>query len=202
MMSTGQKQTRNLEVGDLIIWQDEAVEVEGQPAVVTGGRSCVPFRCQRRRLPGQRNHQEAEKNTEQGKLSSSETVSVRKDDLNKVYESWMQLAHIVESMDQEKHFDLYELLEPIKRHLGNVMIGGWAGLVEGGRPMKPKKEKELTLEMSLEERKEIREIWCDVCAFHQALNGLDESEDTHFTLRQLHDGADGKQYANLPGKPH
>ncbi len=27
----------NLQVGDFIIWQDEAVEMEGQPAVVTPG---------------------------------------------------------------------------------------------------------------------------------------------------------------------
>ncbi len=30
-----QKQSLNLKVGDLIIWQGEAIEVEGQPAVVT-----------------------------------------------------------------------------------------------------------------------------------------------------------------------
>jgi len=32
-----QKENLNLQVGDWIIWQDEAVEVEGQPAVVTPG---------------------------------------------------------------------------------------------------------------------------------------------------------------------
>ncbi len=32
-----EKESLNLQVGDFIIWQDEAVEVEGQPAVVTPG---------------------------------------------------------------------------------------------------------------------------------------------------------------------
>ncbi len=32
-----QKETLNLQVGDFIVWQDEAIEVEGQPAVVTPG---------------------------------------------------------------------------------------------------------------------------------------------------------------------
>jgi len=36
-MSTLQKETLNLQVGDFIIWQDEAVEVEGQPAVIAPG---------------------------------------------------------------------------------------------------------------------------------------------------------------------
>ncbi len=36
-MDRWQKETLNLQVGDTIIWQDEAVEVEGQPAVVTPG---------------------------------------------------------------------------------------------------------------------------------------------------------------------
>jgi len=36
-MDTWQKEFRNLQVGDLIIWQDEAIEVEGQPAVITPG---------------------------------------------------------------------------------------------------------------------------------------------------------------------
>ena len=36
-MSPWQKETLGLEVGDCIIWQDEAVEIEGQPAVVTPG---------------------------------------------------------------------------------------------------------------------------------------------------------------------
>ena len=36
-MDPWQKETLNLKVGDFIIWQDEAVEVEGQPAVVTSG---------------------------------------------------------------------------------------------------------------------------------------------------------------------
>ena len=36
-MNPWQKETLNLEVGDFIIWQEEAVEVEGQPAVVTPG---------------------------------------------------------------------------------------------------------------------------------------------------------------------
>ncbi len=33
-MDAWQKETLNLEVGDTIIWQDEAIEVEGQPALV------------------------------------------------------------------------------------------------------------------------------------------------------------------------
>ncbi len=37
LMNPYQKETLNLQVGDPIIWQDEAVEVEGQPALVTPG---------------------------------------------------------------------------------------------------------------------------------------------------------------------
>jgi len=40
--------------------------------------------------------------------------------------------------------------------------------------MKAKKEKELTLKMPLKELKEVREIWYDVCAFDQALKGIDD----------------------------
>ena len=36
-MAPWQKETLNLKVGDWIIWQDEAVELEGQPAVVAPG---------------------------------------------------------------------------------------------------------------------------------------------------------------------
>ncbi len=36
-MDPWQKETLDLKVGDFIIWQGEAVEVEGQPAVVTPG---------------------------------------------------------------------------------------------------------------------------------------------------------------------
>ncbi len=36
-MDPWQKESLNLQVGDWIIWQDEAIEVEGQPAVVTPG---------------------------------------------------------------------------------------------------------------------------------------------------------------------
>ncbi len=36
-MDPWQKEILNLEVGDIIIWQGEAVELEGQPAVVTPG---------------------------------------------------------------------------------------------------------------------------------------------------------------------
>ena len=36
-MDPWQKETLGLEIGDFIIWQDEAIEVEGQPAVVTPG---------------------------------------------------------------------------------------------------------------------------------------------------------------------
>ena len=36
-MDPWQKEPLGLQVGDFIIWQDEAVEVEGQPAVVTPG---------------------------------------------------------------------------------------------------------------------------------------------------------------------
>ncbi len=32
-----QKESLGLQIGDFIIWQDEAVEVEGQPAVVSPG---------------------------------------------------------------------------------------------------------------------------------------------------------------------
>ena len=36
-MNPWQKESLGLKVGDTIIWQDEAIEVEGQPAVVTPG---------------------------------------------------------------------------------------------------------------------------------------------------------------------
>ncbi len=36
-MDPWQKETLGLKVGDFIIWQDEAIEVEGQPAVVEPG---------------------------------------------------------------------------------------------------------------------------------------------------------------------
>ncbi len=36
-MDTWRKESLNLQVGDFIIWQDEAIEVEGQPALVTPG---------------------------------------------------------------------------------------------------------------------------------------------------------------------
>jgi len=36
-MDPWRKETLGLEVGDFISWQDEAIEVEGQPAVVTPG---------------------------------------------------------------------------------------------------------------------------------------------------------------------
>ncbi len=36
-MDPWRKKTLNLQVGDFIIWQDEAVELEGQPAVVEAG---------------------------------------------------------------------------------------------------------------------------------------------------------------------
>ena len=36
-MDSWQKETLNLKVGDFIIWQDEAIELEGQPALVTPG---------------------------------------------------------------------------------------------------------------------------------------------------------------------
>ena len=36
-MDPWREETLNLQVGDLIIWQDEAVAMEGQPAVVTPG---------------------------------------------------------------------------------------------------------------------------------------------------------------------
>ena len=36
-MDPWQKETLGLQVGDFIIWQDEAIEVEGQPAVVIPG---------------------------------------------------------------------------------------------------------------------------------------------------------------------
>ncbi len=36
-MNPWQKETLGLKVGDIIIWQDEAIEVEGQPALVGPG---------------------------------------------------------------------------------------------------------------------------------------------------------------------
>ncbi len=34
------KETLGLEVGDWIVWRDEAIEAEGQPAVVEPGMKC------------------------------------------------------------------------------------------------------------------------------------------------------------------
>ncbi len=36
-MDPWQKESLNLQVGDFIIWQDETIEIEGQPAVVSPG---------------------------------------------------------------------------------------------------------------------------------------------------------------------
>ncbi|MCH7805093.1 MAG: hypothetical protein IH937_13565 [Acidobacteria bacterium] len=36
-MNPWQKESLGLKVGDFVIWQGEAIEVEGQPAVVTPG---------------------------------------------------------------------------------------------------------------------------------------------------------------------
>ena len=36
-MDNWRTETLNLKVGDFIIWQDKAIEIEGQPAVVTPG---------------------------------------------------------------------------------------------------------------------------------------------------------------------
>ncbi len=36
-MDRWQKETLGLQVGDTIIWRDEAIELEGHPAVVTPG---------------------------------------------------------------------------------------------------------------------------------------------------------------------
>ncbi len=36
-MDPWQKENLGLEVGDIIIWRDEAIELEGQPAVVSPG---------------------------------------------------------------------------------------------------------------------------------------------------------------------
>ena len=36
-MDPWQKESLGLQVGDFIIWQDEAIELEGQPAAVTPG---------------------------------------------------------------------------------------------------------------------------------------------------------------------
>jgi len=67
--------------------------------------------------------------------------------------------------------------------------------------MKATKEKELTLEMPLEELKEIREIWYDVCAFNQMLNKLDGTEDDYFALRQFHNHIHKRFVELLAGEP-
>jgi len=36
-MNPWQKETLNLQVGDWIVWKDEAIELEGQPAIVEPG---------------------------------------------------------------------------------------------------------------------------------------------------------------------
>ncbi len=36
-MNSWQKETLGLQVGDFIIWRDEAIEAEGQPAIVAPG---------------------------------------------------------------------------------------------------------------------------------------------------------------------
>ncbi len=40
-MHPWQKETLGLKVGDWIIWKDEAIELEGQPAVVTPGMKAM-----------------------------------------------------------------------------------------------------------------------------------------------------------------
>ena len=44
-MDPWQKETLNLQVGDFIIWQGEAIEVEGQPAVLTPGMKGKVLSC-------------------------------------------------------------------------------------------------------------------------------------------------------------
>jgi len=46
--------------------------------------------------------------------------------------------------------------------------------------------KKETLEIPLEELKEVREIWYSVCAFNQTLSKLDGDEEDLFALRQFH----------------
>lgn len=63
------------------------------------------------------------------------------------------------------------------------------------------KEKELTLEISLKELKEAREIWLDVCAFNQVLKGLDESDDNFDALVRFHKSIYERFNQLLMGEP-
>ena len=67
--------------------------------------------------------------------------------------------------------------------------------------MKGTKEKELTLEMPLEELKEVREIWYGVCAFNQMLNKLDRGDDDSFALRHFHKPLHERFTDLLAGEP-
>jgi len=48
-MDPWRKESLNLQVGDFIIWQDQAVEVEGQAALVSPGMKgkVISLRCKR-----------------------------------------------------------------------------------------------------------------------------------------------------------
>ncbi len=67
--------------------------------------------------------------------------------------------------------------------------------------MKGTKEKELTLEIPLEELQEVREIWYGVCAFNHMLHKLDGDEDDQFALRQFHKPLRDRFTHLLAGEP-
>ncbi len=67
--------------------------------------------------------------------------------------------------------------------------------------MKATKEKELTLKMPLKELKEVREIWFDMCAFKQALEGIDDGGDASFALRRLHKPIEERLGELMMGEP-
>ncbi len=67
--------------------------------------------------------------------------------------------------------------------------------------MKATKEKELTLKIPLKELKEVREIWWDMCAFNQALEGIDDGGDASFALRRLHKPIEERLAELMMGEP-
>ncbi len=91
----------------------------------------------------------------------------------------------------------------IQGDAGALFVGGAAGLSGVRRTFQaltttsykedematstiPKILNHQTLEIPLEELKEVREIWYGVCAFNQMLNKLDGDEEDLFALRHFH----------------
>ncbi|MDA2935560.1 hypothetical protein MYX82_14680 [Acidobacteria bacterium AH-259-D05] len=112
----------------------------------------------------------------------SEAVTVRKNDFDEVYDAWMQLAHIVEIMDQEKHFDVYQLLEPIKRRMGEALVCGdflAEKEVDDGDNKIPQ---EITVPVPLKQLEAVHQIWIE---FASIITITDRNETEADSLMNL-----------------